>query len=230
MDLAQPRLRLALWGALAALAAGGLIAFAMIRANRGEPAAPPPASQGGLIIDASGAGVGKINPAKPLRCFVDGRFVGELSLNDCARRNGVATDALDVGVDASGALAAAQPGGVAITPLPPAPAQQPAAAAPAAAAPAAAGPAAAPAAVAVSDCWRYADSHWRKLPSQASLAGCVQALFAGRCEQPGGASYGRWGQQTLRLTPGRVEISADNRNFKTLVEQGAGCSLPGGAG
>jgi hypothetical protein len=223
MDLAQPRLRLALWGAVAALAAGGLIAFALVRGHRGEATSPPPASQAGLIIDASGAGVGRIDAAKPLRCFVDGRFVGELSLKDCAQRNGVATDALDVGVDASGALAAAQHGGGAITPLPPGPA-----------APAASPPAAAAASVAsavpVGDCWRYADSHWRKLPSQTSLGGCVQALFAGRCEQPGGASYGRWGQETLRLVPGRVEISADNRSFKTLSEQGAGCSLPGSVG
>ena len=83
---------------------------------------------------------------------------------------------------------------------------------------------------ALGDCWRYADKSWRKLPSQTSLNGCAQALFAGRCEQPGGASYGRWGQQTLRLVPGRVEISADNHSFHTLSDQGAGCSLPGAAG
>lgn len=226
MDLAQPRLRLALWGAVAALAAGGLIAFALIRGHRGERTPPPPASQAGLVIDASGAGVGKIDAAKPLRCFVDGKFVGELSLRDCAQRNGVATDALDVGVDASGALAAAQPGGSAITPLPPS--QSPALVAVQPAAP----PAVAPSAPAVplGDCWRFADGHWRKLPSQTSLGGCVQALFAGRCEQAGGASYGRWGAQTLRLVPGRIEASADNRSFHSLVEQGPGCSIPGGVG
>ena len=31
-----------------------------------------------------------------LRCFVGGQFVGMTTLDDCARRNGVATDALDV--------------------------------------------------------------------------------------------------------------------------------------
>lgn len=219
MDFAQPRLRLALGGALAALVAGGLIAFAMIRSHRDEPTAPPPASQGGLVIDSSGAGLGKIDAAKPLRCFVGGKFVGDLTLKDCAQRNGVATDALDVGLDSSGALAASQ-SGAAVTPLPPAAVAKPAAIPAAPAAPAAP----------VGACWRYADNQWRKLPSETTLNGCAQALFAGRCEAPGGASYGRWGQQTLRLTPGRVEISADNHSFRTLAEQGPGCSIPGGAG
>ncbi|HKR89281.1 MAG TPA: hypothetical protein VJS38_14015, partial [Phenylobacterium sp.] len=79
---------------------------------------------------------------------------------------------------------------------------------------------------AVGECWRYADNHWKKLPGTTTLNGCVQALFAGRCEVAGGASYGRWGQQTLRLAPGKVEISSDNHSFRTLVEQGAGCSIP----
>lgn len=221
MDLAQPRLRLALGGALAALVAGGLIAFAITRGNRDEPTAPPPASQGGLIIDSSGAGLGRIDAAKPLRCFVDGKFVGELTLKACAQRNGVATDALDVGLDASGALAASQAGAAAVTPLPPPATAQPGAGAPTAPS----GPA-----PVLDACWRYADNQWRRLPSETSLNGCVQALFAGRCETPGGASYGRWGQQTLRLTPGRVEISGDNRSFRTLAEQGPSCSIPGAAG
>ena len=59
------------------------------------------------------------------------------------------------------------------------------------------------------------------------LNACVQALFAGRCEKSGGASYGRWGAQTVRLVPHRVEISSDNKSFRTLVEQAdAGCSIP----
>jgi hypothetical protein len=167
------------------------------------------------VIDASGAGVGRIDAAKPLRCFVNGQLVGELTLKDCAQRNGVASDALDVGVDATGNLAAGQPGAQTVTPLPP---RQPAAAPP---------PAVAQAAPAVGECWRYADSHWRKFPSDTSLNGCVQALFAGRCESAGGASYGRWRQQTLRLVPGRIEISADNHSFRTLAEQGPACSIPG---
>ena len=218
MDLAQPRMRLAIGGAVAALAAGSLAAFALVRGHRGE-SAPPPASQGGLVIDPSGANLGKIDAAKPLRCFVGGRFVGQLTLTACAQRNGVATDALDVGVDASGALAAGQGGSLPVVSL------GDAAAPPAAPQPAT--PEAAPAAP-VGDCWRYADKQWRKLPSQTTLGGCAQTLFAGRCEQPGGASYGRWAQQTLRLVPGRIEISADNRSFHTLSDQGPGCSVSGG--
>jgi len=225
MTLAQPQLRFALWGALAALAAGGLIAFAMVRGHRGETAPPPPASQGGLVIEASGANAGRIDAAKPLRCFVGGRYVGDITLKDCAKRNGVTTDALDVGLDVSGALAASQPGAAAVTPLPPVAAQSVAGAP--------TGVTGAPttaAAPAMGECWRYSENHWRKLPSETTLNGCAQALFAGRCENPGGASYGRWAQQTLRLVPGRVEISADNHSFRNLVEQGAGCSIPGAAG
>jgi len=225
MDLARPRLQFALWGAVAALAAGALIALGIVRAHRGEATPPPPASQGGLVIDPSGAGLGRIDAAKPLRCFVDGRYVGDLTLKDCAQRNGVTTDALDVGLDVSGALAAGQPGAATVTPLPPAASQ----AVPATAAGGVAVPAAATASAQASgECWRYADNRWRKLPSETTLNGCAQALFAGRCENPGGASYGRWAQQTIRLVPGRVEISADNHSFRTLAEQGAGCSIPAG--
>jgi hypothetical protein len=228
MDLAQPRLRFALWGGLAALLAGGLIAFLMVRAHHGETAQAPAASQGGLVIDTSGAGLGRIDAAKPLRCFVDGRYVGDLTLKDCAARNGVTTDALDVGLDVSGALAAGQPGAAVVTPLPPPAAQAvQAGAAPDRPTATASGGAAAQASGA---CWRYADNHWRKLPSDTTLNGCAQALFAGRCENAGGASYGRWAQQTLRLVPGRIEISADNHSFRTLAEQGPGCSIAGAAG
>ena len=37
--------------------------------------------------------------------------------------------------------------------------------------------------------------------------------------RPGEARYGRWGDMTLRLVPGRVEQSSDNTNFRTLTEQ-----------
>jgi len=70
-------------------------------------------------------------------------------------------------------------------------------------------------------CWRY-DGQWRRLPGDMPLGACVQILFAGRCERAGEAAYGRWAQQTLRLAPGRVEISADNHNFRLLTEQ-PGC-------
>jgi hypothetical protein len=54
----------------------------------------------------------------------------------------------------------------------------------------------------------------------------VQELFNGRCERAGSASYGRWGDQTLRLVTGRVEISPDDRQFRTLVETGSSCTIP----
>jgi hypothetical protein len=213
MLFAEPRVRLALAGALAALVAGGLIAYLINGRHRGERTASPPASQAGLVIDPSGtASLGQIDAAKPLRCFVDGKLAGELSLKDCAERNGVATDALDVGVDPAGALTGGRPGALKVTPLSPTPsvaATQPAIAA----------------AQPTNACWRYADKSWRKLPSDTTLGGCTQALFGGRCEAPGGASYGRWGQQTLRLVPGKVEISADNHTFRTLAEQGTACSI-----
>ena len=107
-----------------------------------------------------------------------------------------------------------------LVPLPP-PAAQPTTAVP--------GPAVAPAAAAPSGpagaCWRYAGGEWRKLPTDIPLNACVQTLFAGHCERPGGATYGRWMAQTLRLTPGKVEVSGDNRNFRTLVEQSPSCVI-----
>ena len=149
-----------------------------------------------------------------------GQLVGDLTLADCAKRNGVATDALDVGIDQSGALAAADQAGTAITPLPPGEGKvaedEPTAT-----------PAAPPVAGAPVDaCWRYAGSQWRKLTPDMPLAVCAQILFAGRCERVGEAAYGRWGAQTLRLVPGRIESSSDNRNFRPLMDQG-GCPPAG---
>jgi hypothetical protein len=86
-------------------------------------------------------------------------------------------------------------------------------------------PGAAGAAAPTAPCGRR-DSDWRRLPTDLSLNACVQALFAGRCEKPGGATYGRWGEETLRLVPRRVEASADNRTFRPLVDQGPNCTTP----
>ena len=202
-------------GAVVALAAGGLIALSLIGGRHGETTAPPPASRGGLVIDPNQSEPAPVASTKTLRCFVGGQFVGESTLADCASRNGVATDKLDVGVDQTGAPAASQAGAAVVRPLPPrepprpAPKPEPAASA--------GGPAGA--------CWRYADGSWRKLPNDIPLGACVRTLFDGRCEKPGQALYGRWAQQTIRLVPGRVEISPDNRNFRSLAEQGPGCSV-----
>ena len=91
---------------------------------------------------------------------------------------------------------------------------------------AATAPAAPNAGAPAGSCWRYSGNVWSRLPSELSLNSCVQALFAGRCERPGGATYGRWMTQTLRLVPGKVEVSGDNRSFRTLVDQSGGCAIP----
>jgi len=211
-------------GGIAALLAGGAIAWTLVGGDRGNTP-PPPASEGGLIIDSSSAEDGRVDGGKPLRCFVQGQFVGELSLTDCARRNGVATDALDVGLDETGALAAAQQAGAQLVPLPPAEEASPAASEASSAPPADAEPAEADTGPS-SICWRHGGGRWRRVAEAGDLNACVQTLFAGRCEKPGGATYGRFGSQTLRLVAGKVEVSDDNRSFRTLAPQAPDCSLP----
>jgi hypothetical protein len=223
--LKDRRILLALIGGALALLAGLGIATVMMSKSRDEKLPPPPASQGGLVVEAGTPDDGRLDPARPLRCFVAGQYVGEVTLAECAKRNGVATGALDVGVDESGNLAAADQAGTVLIPLPPpgeATAEVPLA--PVAPMPA---PTASSSAVAapVGGCWRYAEGDWRKLQGDLSLNSCVQTLFAGRCERPGGATYGRWMQQTLRLVPGRVEVSGDNRAFRGLAEQASNCSI-----
>lgn len=218
--LKDRRVVLALGGGVALLL-GLIIAIALMSGGKSKD--KPPASQAGLVVEIGREDDGKLDPARPLRCFVGGVFVGEITLAECARKNGVATGALDVGVDETGALAAADVAGTVLTPLPPAPVEvlpnpNAAASPPPAAAPAANAP--------VKGCWRYVGAEWRRLPGDVPLNACLQTLFAGRCERPGGATYGRWGEQTLRLVPGRVETSADNRSFQTLVEQPASCVIP----
>lgn len=219
--LKDRRTLLALVGGALALLAGVIIASVMVNKGKGEKPVPPPASQGGLVVETGAPDDGRLDPAKPLRCFVAGQYVGEMTLAECAKRNGVATGALDVGVDEAGNLAAADQAGTMLTPLPPQPeavtALNPTPTAPAQPPAATNAPA--------GGCWRYVDGGWRKLPNDLTLNACVQALFAGRCERPGGATYGRWMQQTLRLVPGKVEVSGDNRSFRPLAEQAQNCSI-----
>lgn len=214
-------LPLVLAGGAAAVAAGVGAAW-LLMGDGGRSSGPPPAAEGGLVIDAAGPDDGAVEPGKLLRCFVGGQYVGELSLTACALRNGVATDALDVGLDETGALSAADQAGQAFTPLPPSD-DAPADADPVTEAAGDADAAADGATVA--GCWRHGGGRWRKVASDVDLDACVQTLFAGRCEKPGGASYGRYGQQTLRLVTGRVEISDDNRAFRPLVSQAPDCTI-----
>lgn len=214
--------RLVIAGGVALALLAGLI-FAMTRPK--NPKAPPPAAEAGLKIDIGRDDDLKIDPQRQLRCFVSGQFVGLTTLADCAKRNGVASGALDVGIDETGALAAADQLGATLTPLPPSPAELAPTPAPAALTPPA-GQADVPVVRGppMLTCWRY-ERNWNRM-ADMTLNACVQALFANRCEEPGGATYGRWGDQTLRLVPGRVEQSSDNRSFRVLAEQGAGCSIP----
>lgn len=199
------------------------VVLALVFTGGDRPDEAPPASKGGLVVDLAEAP--SLEPTRELRCFVDGQFVGMATLADCARRNGLATDALDVGLDETGALAAAPTAAFAPPPeLPPvemaeaAPVPSPDAAAPRPA------PAPAPSGT---PCLRHTGSDWRVLSTGMSLNACVQALYAGTCVRPGEAQYGRWGDTTLRLVPRRVEQSTDNTRFRTLAEQDRNCQFSG---
>jgi hypothetical protein len=215
-------------GAVLALLLGLALAFG-ISPHRRTALAPPPASQGGLVVETGKIDDSQLDPARPLRCFVSGQFVGEVTLAECARKNGVATGSLDVGVDSNGQLAAADQAGTTLTPLPPAeagPASAPVISAPPATVnPAGSDPHVAPASP-TGPCWRYANSSWERI-GEAQQGACVATLYNGVCQRSG-AAYGRWGEMTLRLVRGKIEISSDNRNFHTLLEQGPGCSIPPG--
>jgi hypothetical protein len=166
--------------------------------------------------------VPQLDTKKPLRCYVNGTYVGDLTLAECAKKNGVAAQALDVGLDDNGNPTAAPTGS--LTPVPGAPVSGATETQPTADSPevvpspqAASGPSAA--------CLRYSGNEWNKLSDGLTLGQCATLLYDGRCVSPGSAQYGRWGDKTLRLVPKRVEISDDNTNFRTLVDQGQGCSV-----
>lgn len=228
MDFLKDRRIIIGGGATLALLAGLGIAVALMSDHDKKPAEEPPASRGGLVVETGRDDDGKLDPARPLRCFVGGSFVGEITLAECAKKNGVATGALDVGVDETGALAAADQAGTVLTPLPPAPTVS----APPAATPSNPSTPSTPTSASnntpLAACWRYAGNEWRRLPGDITLNACAQQLYGGRCERSGGATYGRWGEETLRLVPGRVEISSDNRSFHTAFDQGPNCSIPNG--
>jgi hypothetical protein len=223
MGFLKDRRVVALGGAGLALVAGLVIAWVLLSRSH-APTEAPPASQGGLVVVSGRDDDAKLDPQRPLRCFVGGQFVGELPLAVCAQRNGVATGALDVGLDQAGALAASNGINADITPLPPqaTPQQSPKAAE---IPPDQAGSAAAEAEGAGQSgaCWRYGAGGWRKLPAPATLIACIQTLYAGRCPTGDDAFYGRWSDQTLRLMSGQVEISDDNRDFRSLIDPWPGC-------
>jgi hypothetical protein len=229
MEFLKDRRVIALGGAGLALVLG-LGAAWLLFSRSPAPSGPPPASQGGLVVVSGRDDDARLDPKRPLRCFVGGQFVGELPLAVCAQRNGVATGSLDVGLDPSGALAAAtNAAGSGLTPLPSqAPPQSLPVTEPDDDGVNAARPGVLADAGAGQPCWRWQTGGWRKLPTPLPRQACVQAVFAGRCPGPDTTFYGRWGDETLRLMGGRIEVSYDNRDFSSLIDPWPPCATEPG--
>lgn len=220
----EPRVVAALVGGVVLLLV--VVLLSLLLSHKGDEAVPDSASAGALQIEA-----GRTTPtgaSANLRCFVGGQMVGEMPLADCAQRNGVSGQPLDVGLPAP--PPAPEPG----------PSDQPDASAQTAATVPQPAPLAVPAPSsdeaastdqpAPSDergqCLRYAGGGWRGAPRGAgSLRACTHALFDGRCVRPGDALYGRYGSLTLRAVPGRIEIAPDNRTFRPLVGVDDSCDI-----
>lgn len=203
------RIILAIGAGLAIILA---IVLALLFTRGGGGGEAPSGAKGNLQVDV--AEPASLEPTRELRCFVEGQFVGMLTLDECARRNGLATEALDVGIDETGELVAAPTASLAPPPtLPPVEVEDvpPVIETPIERAETPSRPGAA--------CLRHTGSDWRSLSSNMGMEACVRALYSGTCVRPGEARYGRWGDMTLRLVPGRVEQSSDNTNFRTLTEQ-----------
>ena len=225
MELLKDRRVIVLGGAGVALLLGLAIAWAIFSTSK-APSGPPPAAQGGLVVVSGRDDDAKLDPKRPLRCFVNGQFVGELPLAVCAQRNGVATGSLDVGLDPSGALAAAA--NATSSGLTPLPSQAPPQSLPVTEQGVAATNAAVAEAGGGQTCWRRESGSWRPLPTPIALPSCVQALFAGRCPGPDEIFYGRWGDRTLRVRGGRVEISSNNRDFSSFIDPWPPCAAGAG--
>ena len=206
-----------------------MAAVAVVASHHGRAMPPAGASDGVLQVQAGGEA--SPGASTDLRCFVEGRMVGAMPLAECAKRNGVSAQGLDVGL-APAAPAPAQP-----APQPVLAPSDFAAAAPDQAL--RSGPAPTPT---LSDdpgavsaprpqdehgrCLRYAGGAWRAVPGgAASLKACVHAQYEGRCVRPGDAAYGRFAGLTLRLVPGRVEVANDDRTFRPLVATTEDCGL-----
>ena len=209
-------------GAGLAVLAGIAVALVFGAGKANDPNAVPPAAEGGLKIDLAEAPA--LEPTRQLRCFVDGQFVGMATLADCAKRNGVASSALEVGLDSTGALAAAPTAAFAPPPSTPINVTPPAHSASEAGAPHSTQE---HASAVGGVCLRHVGSEWRQVGTGMSISACAQALYAGTCvRSPGEAQYGRWNDVTLRLVPRRVEQSTDNRRFSTLSSQNRDCQFP----
>jgi len=219
-------------GGLALVAALGIGVGALVRhaahQAREQALEVPDSSVRASLQVEMGSGDQGLDLTRPLRCFVGGRFIGMVTLKDCAQKNGVEAGQLDVGLDTSGEVTAAS-SAVALQPLPatpgPAAIAQPPAPPPLQPSPLEATPEAAPPAEGQGACLRYS-GEWRKV-GDMSLDACVQFLFGGKCVKPGAADYGRWGDDTLRLVAGKIERQTAGGGFRTLVRQPPGdCSIP----
>ena len=202
-------------GVVLLLVLGGVFYVSAHRAPTAHGDTPGP--HGALQVRMGETGGGKVDAKAPLRCFVGGRFVGELPLEQCAQRNGVETGRLGVGVDATGQVAAATGDATALAPIP----EETEATADAA-------PAAVASTAPSAECLRYGQGGWRPAGVGLTLRACARGLFENRCVKPGEAVYGRYGSRTLRLLPGRVEVSPNNRDFSRLMDQDSeSCTLDG---
>jgi hypothetical protein len=212
----KKRLYIMLGGAIVTIVVGVVLALMLSSGKKDTPKMNT--SPTGLQVELNEAP--NIGTQTSLRCFVNGEYVGQFTLSDCAKKNGVAAQALEVGTDDSGQLAAAPTASLAPPPAMPQTDvlgdNTAAEALPNISA--ASGP--------MGQCLRYASGEWNKLSEALTLGQCVQLLYDGRCERPGSASYGRWAEQSLRLVPGRVEISGDNKSFRPFVDQAKGCAVP----
>lgn len=226
--LREPRVLAALGGGAVLLAV--VVAAALALSHRGDAQVPEGASSGSLQVEAGKTTT--TGAAASLRCFVGGQMVGEMPLADCAARNGVSSQALDVGLppppsppetaaadpDANPPTADGGQGAGTPTTASVAPSTSPSDADAAADA--------GPTGDARGQCLRYAGGGWRGAPRGAgSLKACTHALFDGRCVARGDAIYGRYGALTLRAVPGRIEVASDNRSFHPLVAVDEGCNI-----
>jgi hypothetical protein len=157
---------IAVIGAILALVLALAVGYLVAGRGRKAPAAGPAAA--GLTIE-QGAADSRTASTKALRCFVGGQFVGMATVAECAQKNGVSAQALDVGLDPATGAPATPSGSLAP------PVQAPPAPAPSPGEPAEAQAEHAPAPLA--ECLRYGGDGWRPAGTAAqALAQCAKTL------------------------------------------------------
>lgn len=214
MDLTRDWRALLIGGGAAVIVA--VMVVVVIAAFRaGDDAPPAEASGPGLVVQRGAQAARPLDAAQPLKCYVNGKLVGEMRVADCAARNGVATGPLEVGVEKPPDATPANALVAAVPPPPPPPPME-----------VALQDGADPEAANGRACWSHDGGDWSRAPGGMDLDACVQFLFAGQCLRPGGAVYGRWGDRTLRLAGGRVEMAGAGGGFHALPDQPALCGDP----